>query len=118
MIEISSKQQLQNELKNPGKIIACFCASWCPFCDRFSHIFDDYSSRHNSDIFIRVYVDEDSNPLWEDYSLDAVPTLILFENGNVIERLDGGLGSGISEREFTNWIRSTDRYSSTKCRSA
>ena len=105
MIEINSKRELQNELKKPGKIIACFCASWCPFCDRFSPVFDYYSARSNSDVFIRVFVDEDSNPLWEDYSLEAVPTLVMFENGKVVNRLDGGLGAGLSEREFAAWLR-------------
>jgi len=56
-------------------------------------------------MFIQVYVDDDSNPLWEEYSLEAVPTLILFENGKVQERLDGGLGSGITEKQFINWMK-------------
>jgi thiol-disulfide isomerase/thioredoxin len=105
MIEINSKRELQNELKKSPKIVACFCASWCPFCDRFNPVFDHYAARSNPEIFIRVFVDEDSNPLWEDYSLESVPTLVLFENGNVASRLDGGLGAGINEKQFADWLR-------------
>ncbi len=105
MIEISSKLDLQAKLSNPGKIVVCFCASWCPFCDRFKPVFDKFASRSDFAVFIRVFVDEYSNPLWEDYDLEAVPTLILFENRRVMHRLDGGLGSGISEGEFSEWLK-------------
>jgi thiol-disulfide isomerase/thioredoxin len=105
MIEISSKRELQNELRSTGRTIVCFCASWCPFCDRFSPVFDEYASRSTSDVFVRVFIDEDSNPLWEDFSIEAVPTLVLFDNGNMIRRLDGGLGAGVNERQFAEWLK-------------
>jgi hypothetical protein len=37
--------------------------------------------------------------------LESVPTLVLFENGNVAGRLDGGIGAGINEKQFADWLR-------------
>ena len=42
--------------------------------------------------------------LWDDFDIPAVPTIILFEDGKVSKRLDGRLGSGLSEEEFKTWI--------------
>ena len=105
MIEINRVSEFKNALRKPGKTIACFCASWCPFCRRFNPIFDKYKSHSISNNFIRVFLDEESNPLWEDYALKTVPTIIMFEKGEIINRLDGGLGLGISETRFTEWLR-------------
>ena len=105
MIEVENKQDLIELVEAHDKVLACFCASWCPFCDLFSPVFDKYAKNSGSTKFIRVYVDEDSNPLWEEYSIEAVPAIILFENGNVSKRLDGGLGSGIREKQFSDWLK-------------
>jgi hypothetical protein len=58
----------------------------------------------NFDRVIRVYVDDYDNPLWEEFLLEAVPTVIFFENGKVVRRLDAGLGLGLDEKEFGKWL--------------
>jgi hypothetical protein len=52
-------------------------------------------------------VDDDDNPLWEEYSLEAVPAVILFENGNVTRRLDCQLGIGLNEKQLKDWLNNT-----------
>jgi len=105
MIEVEDKQNLASQLEAHDKVMVFFCASWCPFCDRFIPISERYASKNGFVWFVRVYVDEDSNPLWEEYSLESVPTVILFEFGKVSARLDGHLGQGINEKQFNDWIR-------------
>jgi thioredoxin-like negative regulator of GroEL len=54
---------------------------------------------------LRVKVDDDDdNPLWEEYSIEAVPTVILFEEGKVCRRLDGIFGYGLSENQLEEWL--------------
>jgi thioredoxin 1 len=107
MIEVDNDQGLNDQLKKHIKVVAFFCASWCPFCDLFTPVFEKHSSINTSVKFIRVYVDEDNNPLWEKYSIESVPTVILFEHEKVSNRLDGRLGSGIGERQFSEWLKKT-----------
>jgi thioredoxin-like negative regulator of GroEL len=52
-----------------------------------------------------VKVDDDDNPLWEEYSIEAVPTVILFEEGKVCRRLNGIFGYGISEKQLEDWLK-------------
>jgi hypothetical protein len=37
--------------------------------------------------------------------MEAVPTVMLFENGKATRRLDASLGFGLSEKAFNDWLR-------------
>jgi hypothetical protein len=49
-------------------------------------------------------VDDYDNPLWEEYSIGVVPTVLLFEEGTVCRRLDGRFGYGLSEKQLKEWL--------------
>ncbi len=106
VIEVTNERDLAKQLKANLKVVALFYASWCPFCRSFLSIFSKHAQNPHSGsaIFLRVKIDEDENPLWETYSLEAVPSIIIFENGNVSRRLDCDLGAGLNEKQFVNWL--------------
>jgi thioredoxin 1 len=104
MIEVTDERDIAKQLKANPKVVALFYASWCPFCRSFLSIFDKHAEKPSSPPFIRVKIDEDENPLWETYSLEAVPSIILFENAKVSRRLDCELGAGLTETQFTKWL--------------
>ena len=104
MIEVTDERDLAKQLKVNPKVVALFYASWCPFCRSFFSIFNKHAEKPSSAPFIRVKIDEDENPLWETYSLEAVPSIILFENGKVSRRLDCEMGAGLSEKQFSKWL--------------
>jgi hypothetical protein len=62
-------------------------------------------SKHGFDNTLRVYIDDYDNPLWEDYSIEAVPTVVLFDKGRVTRRLEARLGSGLTEKKFNDWLK-------------
>ena len=95
MIEVSDKGDLWSHLQKSKRVLALFYASWCPFCVRFLPIFNKNSSKQDVDLVLRVKVDDYDNPLWNDYSIEAVPTVIFFDEGNISRRLDGRLGYGL-----------------------
>ena len=104
MFEVTDEGELDKYLKSNPKVVALFYASWCPFCRSFLSVFNKYAGRDNSTMFLRVKIDEDVNPLWETYSLEAVPSAILFEDGKVSRRLDCELGRGLTEKQFAKWL--------------
>ncbi len=106
MIEISDQNELNKQLAQNKKAFALFYASWCPFCRTFLSMFNKYAEKTASGMFLRVRIDEDENPLWEEYSLVAVPSIILFENGQVASRLDCELGAGLTEQQLSRWLKS------------
>jgi thioredoxin 1 len=104
MIEISTQTELNKQLAQNKKVFALFYASWCPFCRSFLAVFNKHAQKAGSGVYLKVRIDEDENPLWEEYSLDSVPSVILFENGQVKQRLDCELGAGLTEEQFNEWI--------------
>ncbi len=104
MIQVDNMQDLNSQLKANEKVLALFYASWCPYCMRFLPIFDKKVVNFSVGSIIHVLLDEYDNPLWDDYSIDAVPTLIFFEKGKVYRRLDGKFGVGLSEKQLTVWL--------------
>jgi thioredoxin len=104
MIEVDNKQDLDNQLETNEKVLALFYASWCPYCMRFVPFFNKKIVNFDFGSVIHVLLDDYDNPLWDDYSIEAVPTLIFFEKGKVSGRLDGKSGVGLSEKQLTIWL--------------
>lgn len=104
MIEVNDKRTLESFLKKNKKILALFYASWCPFCRSFLPVFDRKAAKEGVNLAIRVKVDDYDNPLWDEYCIEAVPTVIFFEDGKVCIRLDGKLGRGLSEKHLNEWL--------------
>ncbi|MFB3890292.1 MAG: thioredoxin family protein [Candidatus Bathyarchaeia archaeon] len=104
MIEVSDRQELAQQLTEHPRAVALFYASWCPFCRSFIQVFDRYAENRDADVFLKVNVDDDENPMWEEFSLEAVPSIILFEKDRVARRLDCELGAGLNEKQFSDWL--------------
>ena len=102
MIEVDNKQNLDTELKKNKKVLVLFYASWCPYCVNFVPSFDRKTVGFGS--VIHVLLNDYDNPLWDDYSISAVPTVIFFEEGKVCRRLDGKFGVGLSEKQLKVWL--------------
>ncbi len=84
-------------LESSEPTVALFWATWCPFCRRYKPEFDKLAAKWPWR-FASVYLDDESNPLWDDYSVEVVPTLALFRDGKLADRQDGILGYGIDRK--------------------
>ena len=104
MIKVYTKQDLDSEIKKNKTVLTLFYASWCPYCARFVPNFDKKAASLGFKSVVHVLLDDYNNPLWDDYDIPAVPTIIFFEDDKVCKRLDGKLGTGLSEGEFKTWI--------------
>ena len=73
---------------------------------RFVPFFDTKSGSVRSLKLYSCAIDDYDNPLWDEYGISAVPTIILFEEGTDLRsRLDGRLGRGLSEDRFSVWLK-------------
>jgi thioredoxin 1 len=104
MIEVNDKEELQSLLKNKKGVLALFYASWCPYCRSFCSTFEKWTAKAECGHAIYVNMDDYENPLWAEYSVDAVPTVIFFDYGRAAHRLDGQLGLGLNETQFKRFL--------------
>jgi thiol-disulfide isomerase/thioredoxin len=102
--KIYTKQELDAELAKSKNTIVLFYATWCPYCMRFEPFFNQKVAQHGFENVVHVLLDDYDNPLWDDYDISSVPTVILFEGMQVNRRLDGHLGRGLKEDELVKWL--------------
>ncbi len=96
--DIKNQLQFQDVLAANERVCALFFASWCPFSRRFIPDFDD-AARANKNHFSSVKVD-DHDDLCAEYGINVYPTVIFFEKGKVLSRVDAVLGVGIDIGRF------------------
>ena len=105
MLEVKDPETFQDAVVRADQpTVVMFWATWCPFCRRFKQEFEKLASARPWR-FAAVYLDDEKNPLWDDYAVDVVPTLALFRDGKLLERMDGILGYGIDTKMVEAFVR-------------
>ena len=99
-LEITTVADFRREVeRSPEPTLVMFTTTWCPFCRRFKPKLVEAASRADVRSVI-VYIDDWENPLWDEYKVDVVPTLVLFEKGRPSYRRDGVLARGLREKDL------------------
>ena len=92
---------LKEQLSGKGKTAVLFVMSTCPFCRRFRPLFEAFENTRAKDLyFLTVILDDEGSPLWEEYAIEVVPTLIIFQGGGIISRRDGRPGEGLGAEDI------------------
>jgi thioredoxin len=94
MEKLESTDFRKEELLREGTWVVGFVAAWCPFCVRFLPEFAALDSDKRFRVAIGDVTSEES-PLWDDFRIDVVPTLVVFRNGQPVFRVNGVLGRGV-----------------------
>jgi|TARA_B110000914_G_scaffold217799_1_gene224341 thiol-disulfide isomerase/thioredoxin len=76
-----------------GKSLIIFSADWCPYCISFFNNLKEYGKIES--IFIADITDVESK-LWDDFDLNVVPTMAIFEEGSMVKKWDGIIGQGLT----------------------
>jgi thioredoxin 1 len=94
--------EIEDILFSQEKALVMFYADWCPFCRKFKPIFESSANSiaDSQQKFYESNIDNDDNPLWERFSIDAVPTIIAFKKGKIISRRDAKMGIGLVKSDM------------------
>ena len=84
---IQNKDEFDSAIKE-GLVLVDFFATWCGPCKMLSPVLEEVSEENSNVTIVKVDVDE-AGALAAQYGIQAVPTLILFKNG---ERVDVRMG--------------------------
>jgi thioredoxin 1 len=95
--EFDSKVLVEN-----NKTVVLFYATWCPYCANFKPTFE--SAKIETANKIGSIIDEDENPLWDRFSIQAVPTIIVFQNGKIISRRDAKKHIGLTKSDMDSIV--------------
>ncbi|MBR3523453.1 MAG: thioredoxin [Bacilli bacterium] len=76
------------EVVKEGKVLVDCYATWCGPCRMLSLIIDELASEKEDYKFYKLDVDN-SNKVTKEYGIMSIPTLLIFENGELKEKVVG-----------------------------
>ncbi len=92
-----------DSIMNNSNSLILFYADWCPYCKKFIPIFEEVIKKINTKILVgSIKLNDDDNPLWDRFNINAVPTLIAFSNNSIKSRRDAKMGLGLNKDDINS----------------
>lgn len=95
------KPEFQKIVSEPGPHLIVFAAKWCGFCSRF---LEQARSLESPQKLSLIDADEPDESLWDEFSIKIVPTLMVFNKGQIIFRRDGKSFAGLRMSDLEDGI--------------
>lgn len=99
MIMEFNQENFQEEIKE-GLVLVDFYATWCGPCKMMHPIIEEIGKENKNLKIIKVDVDK-HDELAHKYGIMSIPTIMLFRDGNMIEKNIGFVSKDILEQ----WIK-------------
>jgi thioredoxin 1 len=94
IVIITDKNFSQEVLSSPVPVLVDFWAEWCGPCKMIAPLLDELADDYAGKVKIaKINVDE-YGALSAPYRITAIPTLLLFKGGQVIEQMVGMKSKG------------------------
>lgn len=88
MIVHVTKENFKEVVENNKVVLLDFFATWCGPCRMLTPVLEELSEEVSDVTIVKVDVDQDG-ALAQRFGIMAVPTMILFENGEPVKQLQG-----------------------------
>ena len=89
IITLTDENFSQEVLKSPVPVLVDFWAEWCGPCKMVAPILDELASDYEDKIKIAKLNIDDYQGLATEYGIRAIPTLLIFKDGQVTDQIVG-----------------------------
>jgi thioredoxin 1 len=104
-VEVTDSDFDSKVIKSEEPVLVDFWAPWCPPCRIVAPIIEDIGERMMGKLKVcKVNVDE-GQAVAQTYGIRAIPTLMLFNKGQVVKRIVGALPKGEIEKEIETVLK-------------
>lgn len=103
---LNGPEEFDAAVASRDKLMVLLYASWCPFSRAFLSEYLSHAAAGDP-CYARIVVD-DGDPLVERYGIDVYPTVLFFEKGKLVRRLDGAFHRGLTRGQLQDFARRCD----------
>ncbi len=104
IVEVSDQNFEEEILRSDKPVIIDFWAEWCAPCKQITPILKDLAEEYGDRVKV-VKMDIDANPKTPgDYGIRAIPTILSFKDGKVVEQLQGARPKADFEAAIKNLL--------------
>jgi len=101
---VDNLHDLEQALKDKGRVIAMVYVTWCPYCRKALPVFEKQAEVERERELLLVTDDQEA--VADLYGIDIFPALILFDKGQIAKRLDSKPGVGLTEKQIIEFVES------------
>jgi len=99
-----TEEEFNEIINNSHKIVVVdFFAEWCMPCLMLAPIIDDLAEEMKEVKFTKINVD-DNQGLAQKYSVSSIPCLIIFKDGQEVDRMVGAQSADTIEQKIKSYL--------------
>lgn len=99
-----NNETFKESLESDKVVLVDFWAEWCGPCRMIAPIIDEVSEEFKDKAIIgKVNVDE-QNDIAAQFGIRSIPTIVLFKNGEVVDKIVGAQPIGTFREKLNNHI--------------
>ena len=104
VVTISAGNFEQEVVKSTTPVLVDFWAEWCGPCKMIAPLLDELAEEKTGKIKVAKVNVDDNQELATKFGIRAIPTLMLFQGGQVKETIVGMTGKKDLERKLASYI--------------
>jgi len=105
MLDVTDRDFEQEVLQSTLPTVIDFWAEWCAPCRQIKPILEDLAVRYDGKVkIVKLNVDENPQTMTK-YGIRAIPTLLAFKNGAVVQQIQGAKPKAFFEELVQGLLR-------------
>ena len=99
-----TEEEFKETINNSHKLVVVdFYADWCMPCLMLAPIIEELAERIKEVKFVKINVD-DNQELASKYGISSIPCLVIFKDGQEVDRMVGGQSGEVIEDKIKEFL--------------